>query len=105
MARVRRAGHAVRWAGRAVRSVGHVRGVGAGTPRAFRPRVLGTVTSCSLHGIDAFRVDVEVDVISGNLPAYHVVGLPTTSVREGAVRIRSALEHTGCGLPKKKITV
>jgi magnesium chelatase family protein len=67
--------------------------------------MLGTVTSCALHGVDAFRVDVEVDVSPGNLPSYHVVGLPTTSVREAAVRIRSALEHTGRALPKKKITV
>jgi magnesium chelatase family protein len=67
--------------------------------------VLGTVTSCALHGIDAFRVDVEVDVASGNLPSYHVVGLPTASVREGAVRIRSALAHVGRAMPRKKITV
>jgi magnesium chelatase family protein len=63
------------------------------------------IRSCALHGIDAFPVDVEVDVLGGNLPAYHVVGLPTTSVREGAVRIRAALEHCSRALPRKKITV
>ncbi len=63
------------------------------------------VRSCAFSGIDAFPVEVEVDVAGGNLPSYHVVGLPTASVREGAVRIRSSLEHIGQGLPRKKVTV
>ncbi len=61
--------------------------------------------SCAFLGIDAFAIEVEVDIRSGQLPAYHVVGLPTASVREGAVRIRSSLEHIGHGMPRKKITV
>jgi magnesium chelatase family protein len=61
--------------------------------------------SCAFSGIDAFPIEVEVDVASGHLPSYHVVGLPTASVREGAVRIRSSLEHIGQGLPRKKVTV
>jgi magnesium chelatase family protein len=67
--------------------------------------MLGSIPSCALHGIDAYPVVVEVDVSGGKLPSYHVVGLPTTSVREGAVRIRSALEHVGRAMPRKKITV
>ncbi len=67
--------------------------------------MLGSIPTCALFGIDAYQVVVEVDVSGGKLPSYHVVGLPTTSVREGAVRIRSALEHVGRGLPRKKITV
>ena len=66
--------------------------------------MLGSVLSCALLGIDAFAVVVEVDVASG-LPGYHVVGLPATTVKEGAVRIRSALEHVGQSMPNKKITV
>jgi magnesium chelatase family protein len=68
-------------------------------------RMLARVRSCALFGIEAFAVDVEVDSRGGALPSYHVVGLPTVSVREGGVRIRSALEHVGQGLPCKKITV
>jgi magnesium chelatase family protein len=67
--------------------------------------MLGSIPSCALLGIDAYPIVVEVDVSGGKLPSYHVVGLPATSVREGAVRIRSALEHVGRGLPRKKITV
>ncbi|HTE55547.1 MAG TPA: YifB family Mg chelatase-like AAA ATPase [Kofleriaceae bacterium] len=67
--------------------------------------MVGSIPSCALFGIDAYPVVVEVDVMGGRLPSYHVVGMPTTSVREGAVRIRSALEHIGRALPRKKITV
>jgi magnesium chelatase family protein len=66
--------------------------------------MLASVPSCALVGIDAFRVAVEV-AVAGGLPGYHVVGLPAASVKEGAVRIRSALEHVGQGMPSKKITV
>jgi magnesium chelatase family protein len=60
--------------------------------------------SAALHGVHAFLVGVEVDC-SGGLPQYVVVGLPATSVREGATRIKSALGHCGIGLPSCRITV
>jgi len=67
--------------------------------------MLGSIPSCALLGIDAYPIVVEVDVSGGKLPSYHVVGLPTLAVREGAVRIRSALDHVGRPMPRKKITV
>ncbi|RMH45007.1 MAG: ATP-binding protein [Deltaproteobacteria bacterium] len=66
--------------------------------------MLGTIESCSLLGVDAFRVAVEVSV-DGGLPRYEVVGLPNASVREGAVRIRAALKAAGHDLPNKRVTV
>jgi magnesium chelatase family protein len=60
--------------------------------------------SAALHGVDAYRVDVEVDV-AGGLPAYQVVGLPAPAVKEGATRIRSALKNCGQELPARKITI
>ncbi|MCP4447194.1 MAG: YifB family Mg chelatase-like AAA ATPase [Myxococcales bacterium] len=67
--------------------------------------MMAMLKSCAFSGIDAFPIEVEVDVASGNLPSYHVVGLPTASVREGAVRIRASLEHIGEDMPRKKVTV
>jgi magnesium chelatase family protein len=67
--------------------------------------VVALVRSCTLVGIDAVPVDVECVVASGQLPSYHVVGLPAPSVKEGAVRIRSALKAVGHDLPLKKVTV
>ncbi|HET6611773.1 MAG TPA: YifB family Mg chelatase-like AAA ATPase [Kofleriaceae bacterium] len=66
--------------------------------------MLALIPSCALHGIDAYPVTIEVDVSSG-LPGYHVVGLPSAPIREGAVRIRAALERVGQKLPNKKVTV
>ena len=66
--------------------------------------MLARIASTTLVGIDALAVEVEVDVATG-LPGYHVVGLPAPPVKEGAVRIRSALEQVGHGLPNKKVTV
>jgi magnesium chelatase family protein len=78
--------------------------VAVGAWVALVGRVLAAVRSCTLAGIDAVAVAVEVDVAFG-LPGYHVVGLAAQTVKEGAVRIRSALEQVGHGLPHKKITV
>ncbi len=66
--------------------------------------MLARLTSSTLRGIDAIPIEVEVDVVGG-LPSYHVVGMPGPSVREGSVRIRSALEAVGQSLPSKKVTV
>ncbi len=76
-----------------------------GTVRAQPWHMMAMLKSCAFSGIDAFPIEVEVDVASGNLPSYHVVGLPTASVREGAVRIRASLEHIGQSMPRKKVTV
>lgn len=67
--------------------------------------MIARLTSATLRGVDAIPIDVELDVTSGQLPSYHVVGMPAPSVREGGVRIRAALEAVGQLLPAKKITV
>ena len=66
--------------------------------------MVALVKSCTLVGIDAAIVDVECEVSRG-LPIYKVVGLPATSVKEGAVRIRSALKSVGHDVPLKRVTV
>ena len=67
--------------------------------------MVALVKSSTLVGIDAVGVDVECSVSSGQLPGYHVVGLPAPTVKEGSVRIRSALKTVGHDLPLKKIVV
>jgi magnesium chelatase family protein len=67
--------------------------------------MVATLQSCALIGIDAYRVLVEVVTAPGQLPSYNVVGLPAASVLEGAARIRSALDHAGHALPRKKVIV
>jgi magnesium chelatase family protein len=67
-------------------------------------RVLGTSLSSTLLGVDAVPVEVEVDVAQG-LPGYHVVGMPAQSVKEGAVRVRAALQAVGHDMPLSTVTV
>ncbi len=66
--------------------------------------MIALVKSCTLVGIDAAIVDVECEISRG-LPIYKVVGLPATSVKEGAVRIRSALKSVSHDVPLKRVTV
>ncbi|HEX4405205.1 MAG TPA: YifB family Mg chelatase-like AAA ATPase [Polyangia bacterium] len=66
--------------------------------------MLARVASAAVIGIEAAPIDVEVDVSVG-LPGCHIVGLADAGVREGRVRIRSALDNSGFKLPPRKITV
>jgi len=58
-----------------------------------------------MMGIDAYLVQVEVDVADGGLPKFTIVGLPEEAVRESRERIRSALANTGFHFPMRRITV
>jgi magnesium chelatase family protein len=66
--------------------------------------VLAKVLSSAVHGIDAFRVEVEVDIASG-LPSFATVGLPETSVRESKERVKAAIVNSGFSFPDDRITV
>lgn len=56
-------------------------------------------------GIDAPPVRVETH-ISGGLPAFHIVGLPETVVRESKDRVRSAIMNSRFAFPSdRRITV
>jgi magnesium chelatase family protein len=66
--------------------------------------MLFKIASASLHGIEAYLVEVEVDVSLG-LPAFTTVGLPDTAIRESKQRIRAALKNCGYGFPPRKIIV
>ena len=48
--------------------------------------MLSIVKSMSLHGLEGYLVEVQVDV-SGGLPAYDIVGLPDISVKESKERV------------------
>ena len=66
--------------------------------------MLAKVRSAALSGMDAVRVDVEVDLTTG-LPAFHTVGHPDTTLRESKERVKAALRNVGMTLPSRHITV
>jgi len=62
--------------------------------------------SATVCGIDAHRVDVEVDLFrSGMARDFMLVGMPDTAVRESRERIKSALINSGFGYPSQAVTV
>jgi magnesium chelatase family protein len=66
--------------------------------------MLAKVNSAALYGIDALRVEVEIDIAAG-LPQLATVGLPEGAVRESKDRIRAALKNCGYTFPAKRITI
>ncbi|HUF40431.1 MAG TPA: YifB family Mg chelatase-like AAA ATPase [Verrucomicrobiae bacterium] len=66
--------------------------------------MLAKVNSAALYGIDALRVEVEIDLASG-LPQLATVGLAEGAVKESKDRIRAAVKNCGYTFPAKRITV
>ncbi len=66
--------------------------------------MLARVFSSAVVGIDAYVVEVEVDIIPG-LPTFTTVGLPEASVKESKERVKSAINNSGYEFPNDRITV
>ena len=62
------------------------------------------LSSFGLTGMEAFAVEVEVDLAKG-MPSFEIVGLPDAAIRESRDRIRSALKNCGYDFPVSKITI
>jgi len=65
---------------------------------------LAVLHSRALSGFDAPPVTVEVHLSTG-LPAFNLVGLPDTEVKESRDRVRAALQNGAFEFPRRKITV
>lgn len=66
--------------------------------------MLSKIYSSAIIGVDAYTVEVEVDVGDG-LPSFDIVGLPDTAVKEAKKRVRSAIKNSEFNFPTRKITV
>lgn len=66
--------------------------------------MIAKVLGYSLKGLEGVPVIVEVDVNNG-LPAFDIVGLADTAVKEAKERVRSAIKNSGRVVPTKKLTV
>jgi magnesium chelatase family protein len=70
--------------------------------RSFQP-MLARVTTFAIDGVAPRQVWVEVDIRSG-LPAFTIVGLGDTAVRESRDRVRAAILNSGFAFPNNRIT-
>ncbi len=67
--------------------------------------MLAKVYTVAFSGIDVQKVEIQVHVASGGLPAFNIVGMANKSVSESKERIRAAFASIGIGFPAKRITV
>jgi len=66
--------------------------------------MLAKVKSGAVLGIDAYLVEVEVDLALG-LPVFSLVGLPDGAVKESKDRVKSAIKNSGYEYPSRRITI
>jgi magnesium chelatase family protein len=66
--------------------------------------MISRITTATIHGIDGIKIDVEVDLSYG-LPAFNIVGLPETAVKESKERVRAAIRNSGFEFPGDRITI
>ena len=62
------------------------------------------VRSAGIFGLNSYMLEIEADV-SGGMPAFDVVGLPDTAVKESRDRVRAAIKNCGYKFPTGRITV
>ena len=65
--------------------------------------VTKTITAANV-GINAHRIEVEVDVIN-SLPNISIVGLPDSAVNEAKERVHSAIKNSGFSFPLGRVIV
>lgn len=66
--------------------------------------MVNKVTTATVIGLNAYKVDVEIDT-TNSLPKISVVGLPDTAVNEARDRVRSAVKNSGFTFPNRKVII
>jgi magnesium chelatase family protein len=60
--------------------------------------------SVGIFGFSTYMLEIEADISNG-LPAFDIVGLPDTAVKESRDRVRAAIKNCGFKFPISRITV
>ncbi len=66
--------------------------------------MIARTLSYGLLGLEAYPVEIEVDVSNG-LPAINIVGLADTTIKESRERVKSAIKNSGFKWPGDRITI
>lgn len=66
--------------------------------------MLSRILTSALLGVEAYTVEVEVDIAPG-LPSFTTVGLPDNAVKESKERVKAAIKNSGYYFPSDRITV
>lgn len=63
------------------------------------------IPSMANSGLETIEVDVEINIIKRQLPAFEIVGLPAKAINESKERVRSAITNSKLEFPSKKVVV
>ena len=66
--------------------------------------MVSKIRSLGIKGIGGYEVSVEC-FLSQGLPAFEIVGLPDTAVKEARDRVRAAIKNTGKAFPVSRLTI
>lgn len=66
--------------------------------------MVARVITATTIGLNAYKLDVEVDFVN-SLPNVSIVGLPDTAVNEAKERVRSAVKNSGFTFPSLRVIV
>ncbi|MBR4004155.1 MAG: ATP-binding protein, partial [Clostridia bacterium] len=66
--------------------------------------MLSIINSFGLVGLNGYLVKVEIDINRG-LPAYEIVGLADTAIKESKQRVVPALKNQGFSFPIEKVVI
>ncbi len=66
--------------------------------------MVNKVTTATVIGLNAYKVDVEIDVIN-SLPGISIVGLPDIAINEARDRIKSASRNSNLTFPSRRVIV
>lgn len=66
--------------------------------------MLAQIHSAALNGLAVNAIQVEIDSSRG-MPAWEIVGLPDTSVKESKERVRTAMKNQGFDIPPRRIVI
>ncbi|HKZ34867.1 MAG TPA: YifB family Mg chelatase-like AAA ATPase [Patescibacteria group bacterium] len=67
--------------------------------------MVSKIETATVWGLNVLPVEVEVDITSGGLPTFTIVGLPDKAVEESKERVKASLKNIGAEFPLKKIIV
>lgn len=67
--------------------------------------MIAKVHSSAVLGVDAYKIEVEVDISKGLANLSATVGLPDAAVKESKERVKSAIKNSGFPFPNQRITV
>ncbi len=67
--------------------------------------MFSTIMSAGLVGINAYPVQVEIDIRMSQLPKWNMVGLPESEVKESKDRVVAAIKNSGFDFLFRKVTI